>query len=347
MTLPVYIATELEAEKLRPGAEVEVRGSEAHHAATVRRTRSGERIQLVNGRGLRTTITVSAVDKATLRGTVSEVERDFPHAPQIVLVQALAKGGRDEQAIETATEYGVDAVKPWQADRSVARWEGAAKIARGIARWEATVREAAKQSRRSWLPQVGECVRSDALTSWIHKHSEAGDLVLVCHETAQRPMVHVLQQWVVAHSAALRAQVEREPQAPEPCANAGSHPTATPRVNVGLCTTAEPHADVTVAERADDFSVVSEPAVGEPVTISEPAAVGEPATISEPAAAGRELAAAPTVVLIVGPEGGISEAEISRFAAAGAVPVLLGEHVMRASSAGPWAIAVIRAQCAQ
>ena len=43
---------------------------------------------------------------------------------RLVLVQALAKGDRDEQAIEAATELGVDEVVPWAGralDRRVAR----------------------------------------------------------------------------------------------------------------------------------------------------------------------------------------------------------------------------------
>jgi len=56
-----------------------------------------------------------------------------PEDPRFVLVQALAKGDRDEQAIEAATELGVDAVVPWQASRSVVQWR-ADKVARGQAR---------------------------------------------------------------------------------------------------------------------------------------------------------------------------------------------------------------------
>ena len=41
-----------------------------------------------------------------------------------MLVQALAKGDRDELAVETATELGVDEVVPWQAARSVVVWSG-------------------------------------------------------------------------------------------------------------------------------------------------------------------------------------------------------------------------------
>lgn len=49
-------------------------------------------------------------------------------------------------------------------------------------------------------------------------------------------------------------------------------------------------------------------------------------------------------LLLVGPEGGISPEELDRLVAAGAVPVRLGSQVLRASTAGPAAIAVISAR---
>lgn len=50
------------------------------------------------------------------------------------------------------------------------------------------------------------------------------------------------------------------------------------------------------------------------------------------------------VLLVVGPEGGISPQELEAFVAAGATPVRLGAQVLRASTAGPAAIAVISAR---
>ncbi|MBV7281771.1 16S rRNA (uracil(1498)-N(3))-methyltransferase [Corynebacterium sp. TAE3-ERU30] len=50
---------------------------------------------------------------------------------------------------------------------------------------------------------------------------------------------------------------------------------------------------------------------------------------------------APEIMLIVGPEGGISEEELAAFRAAGAQPVLLGPEVLRTASAGLVALAAI------
>ncbi len=69
------------------------------------------------------------------------------------------------------------------------------------------------------------------------------------------------------------------------------------------------------------------------------------AIVLEPgaAAAARRLAvpASGDIVLVVGPEGGISPAEMAVFTAAGAVPARLGDSVLRTSTAGAVAAAVL------
>jgi 16S rRNA (uracil1498-N3)-methyltransferase len=51
-----------------------------------------------------------------------------------------------------------------------------------------------------------------------------------------------------------------------------------------------------------------------------------------------------SVVLVVGPEGGITDEELETFTAAGAVPVRMGPTVMRTSTAGVAAAAVVLAR---
>ena len=55
-------------------------------------------------------------------------------------------------------------------------------------------------------------------------------------------------------------------------------------------------------------------------------------------AEGRGLDSPREVLLIVGPEGGISPREVTRLSDAGAVTALLGHHVLRSSTAGPAAV---------
>jgi 16S rRNA (uracil1498-N3)-methyltransferase len=221
------------------GSTVSILGAEARHAVAVSRIRPGETLSIGNGSGLVVTGTVleAAADRLSIRA--AEVRRTSLPAPTLTLVQALAKGGRDELAIQAATELGVDTVIPWAAQRCVVRWDGA-KAVKGRVRWSSIVREASKQSLRAWIPGVAEL-------------ASTGQLVRLAESTRMLVL---------------------EPTAKDPLAALG----------------------------ADDS---------------------------------RDL------VLVVGPEGGIAPDELAALTAAGATSVRLGESVLRTSTAGPAAIAVL------
>ncbi len=151
MSAPVFLTDELGGD--RDGDLVELTGPEGRHAATVRRLRVGEAVELSDGRGTRATCTVREVGRDRLLLEVVRRAAEPLSRPRLVLVQALPKGDRGELAVELATEVGVDEVVPWAAARCVVRWEGA-RGERALERWRATAREAGKQSRRAWLPVV-------------------------------------------------------------------------------------------------------------------------------------------------------------------------------------------------
>jgi 16S rRNA (uracil1498-N3)-methyltransferase len=101
-----------------------------------------------------------------------------PPRPRLVVAQALAKGDRGELAVELMTEVGVDAVIPWAAERSVTRWQGE-RGAKALAKWRSTAREAAKQSRRAWLPEITEPASTAALTAPSRQVAAAAQAVIL------------------------------------------------------------------------------------------------------------------------------------------------------------------------
>jgi len=157
------------------GETVLLQGEEGHHAASVRRMRVGEAIALTDGathaRGVVTGVAPKSVEIKL--ETVQKLQRP---ATRFTLVQALAKGDRDELAVQAATELGVNAVIPWQSERSVSKWEGS-KVARSVARWQSISEEASKQSLRPLFAQVQAPVTSKELAKQI-AGSDAQWLVL-------------------------------------------------------------------------------------------------------------------------------------------------------------------------
>ncbi|MFV0464398.1 MAG: 16S rRNA (uracil(1498)-N(3))-methyltransferase [Nostocoides sp.] len=184
MSRPVFIAERAALAAVAPGSLITLAGEEARHVVAVRRMGPGEHLDLVDGAGRRVTGILEATAKNELTLVVTAVS-DEP-APQLrfVLVQALAKGDRDERAVESATELGVDEIIPWQARRSVVRWRGE-RAARSRRRWTDTVWAAVKQSRRSWIPGVADAVDLAGLVERVG--TSAATYVL--HEEANEPLV--------------------------------------------------------------------------------------------------------------------------------------------------------------
>ncbi len=247
MTAPLFFVGRGALDGVEVGAEVVLGGAEGRHAVQVRRIAAGERVDVSDGQGRRAEAVVARVDRSAktpnLALNIIDLAYDEEPAPRFVLVQALAKGDRDLSAVEAATELGVDAVVPWQAERSVVVWRPE-RAAKAQSRWAATVLAAAKQSRRSRVPDVASVTSTAELALLV----SAAALTLVLHEDADQPL-----------------------------------------------------------------SAVPLPSAGD-------------------------------VLVAVGPEGGIGTAELDRLVGAGAVAVRLGSTVLRSSTAGPAALAVLSAR---
>ena len=206
------------------GADVVVLdGPEGRHAATVRRLGVGERADLTDGSGLVAECVVTAARAGTLELSVLTRRSEPRPDPALVVAQALPKGEHGPLAVDLMSERG----------------------GRALARWRAAAAQAAKQSRRAWLPEVTDPV-----------------------------------------------------------------------------TTAELARRVATAS----IAVLLDPAG--PVALSA-----------------LDLPAAGDIVLIVGPEGGVSPAEARELAGAGAVVARLGPTVLRTSSAGLVAAAIVASRC--
>jgi 16S rRNA (uracil1498-N3)-methyltransferase len=146
----------------------------------------GETTDVVDGRGTRARCTVAVVARDTVELVVVGRERQPVPSPRLVLVQALAKGDRGELAVELATEVGVDEIVPWSAARSIVKWDGE-RGAKALARWRSTAREATKQSRRSWLPDVREVHTTAQIADRVASASGA----YVLHESAELSLAAV------------------------------------------------------------------------------------------------------------------------------------------------------------
>ncbi len=168
------------SDELNAGWRLALPSSVRRHAIQAMRLKEGDEMQLSDGMGLR----IHVVLRDAQQG-IAEVLR-FGREPQptvrLALVQALAKNGHDEQAIDVATQIGVDEIIPWQSDRSIAKW----KSGRTDRKWTQVLQAATEQSRRSWTPRLGECVTSKQVVAICRRACVHGDMVIVLHQDATK-----------------------------------------------------------------------------------------------------------------------------------------------------------------
>ncbi len=184
----LYLEESLDELAFAPGRRLTVSGAEARHAAQVARVRTGERIGIGDGRGRIGWGRVVHVASDAVAIEVEDVVVEERRRPELWLVQALAKGDRDELAVQAATELGVTGVIPWQAARSVSRWSGP-KAAKGQARWTSIAREAAKQAIRASVPEVRPLATTAEIAA---RAGEPGALAIVLEPSAPAPLREIV-----------------------------------------------------------------------------------------------------------------------------------------------------------
>ena len=121
MVEPLFISPI--ASDTQTGSKIRIAGAEAKHATSVRRLQIGEAIAVSDGQGQRVRGKVSQLSKDFLELNVESIEKIERPKPKLVLVQALAKGDRDEMAVQACTELGIQTVITWQIERSVYIWK--------------------------------------------------------------------------------------------------------------------------------------------------------------------------------------------------------------------------------
>jgi len=161
------------------GSKIRIAGAEAKHAMSARRLQAGEPIAVSDGQGRKVRGKVSQLSKDYLELAVESIENIERPKPHLVLVQALAKGDRDEMAVQACTELGIQTVIPWQSERSISIWKPEKQDKHRL-RWQTIATEAAKQSLRPFIPEVEKVLG----TSELVERLKSFDLTLVLDPTS-------------------------------------------------------------------------------------------------------------------------------------------------------------------
>jgi 16S rRNA (uracil1498-N3)-methyltransferase len=205
MTRRLWIADTWDA------ATAALHGDQAQHLSRVLRAQPGMEFDVVAG-GRAWLARIASIDRNSVHFTLLRELESAPALP-VTLLLSVFKFDRMEWAIEKAVELGCSRIVPVLAERTEKHLAQAA--AKRVDRWRRLSLEAAKQSRRSDLPEIAE---PDRLTTILatdkpanppqHLTAEAaaGPLRILLSETEEdQPLLRVLQESADAASRIMLA----------------------------------------------------------------------------------------------------------------------------------------------
>ncbi len=139
---------------------VDLASDEARHLRDVLRMKPGDEVYVFDGAGreFQCRVEDSRRDSAQLR-IISQVAAACPESSlQLTLAVALLKGEKFDLVVQKATELGVTRVVPVVTKYADIRLRDESDAGKRVARWQRIALEAAKQSGRAVVPEVGSPV---------------------------------------------------------------------------------------------------------------------------------------------------------------------------------------------
>lgn len=131
---------------------------DVHHATSVLRVRTGEKLEVVEPTGDVWVVEVNTAGAHAVSASVIErLVVASADEPYVVLVQGVAKGEAMDDIVRHAVEIGASEILPVLFARTVVKLPGDKRAERGE-RWRRIAKSAAEQAHRDRVPQVHDPV---------------------------------------------------------------------------------------------------------------------------------------------------------------------------------------------
>ena len=134
--------------------EITILGSDVKHIKDVLRLRVNDIIE-ISCSGVNYICAIKEILKDKVITNInSKKEGNSESKVEVVLFQGLSKGNKMELIFQKGTEIGVKEFYPVSTYRSVVKINDIKKEQNKVVRWNSIVEEAAKQSKRDYIPKV-------------------------------------------------------------------------------------------------------------------------------------------------------------------------------------------------
>lgn len=163
---------------------VTITGSDVNHIRNVLRMKSGDKVRISDNCGSDYLCEITEITSELVKLHIAERCDNTELPIKITLFQGLPKSDKMELIIQKAVELGVNAIIPVAMKNCVVKLdEKKAKAKQN--RWQAIAESAAKQSKRSVIPKIGEVMTFSQAV----KSAETMEVKLVPYEN-ERGMAH-------------------------------------------------------------------------------------------------------------------------------------------------------------
>lgn len=133
---------------------VKIDGDDARHINRVMRMKPGDSIICCGTNGRCAVCNVLEVSAERITASVERFLQESNELPiAITIAQGLPKGDKLDLIVQKGTELGCSAFLPFEAERSVVKWDQKKKDKK-TGRLQKIAKEAAEQAHRSYVPEV-------------------------------------------------------------------------------------------------------------------------------------------------------------------------------------------------
>ena len=163
-----------------------ITGSEHHHLRNVLRTKSGEIVRMIDGKGNVYTGQILETNNAQISSKARILSHEF-HAivsPKLTLFQGLPKSDKMELILQKTTELGVTQIVPLHSEYALQK-----PSQNRYERWHRVLISATKQSERAWLPELCNAREFNATLAQLDKFSLR--LLLSPHRDKESQVQHI------------------------------------------------------------------------------------------------------------------------------------------------------------
>lgn len=157
---------------------VTITGDDAHHIIRVMRMQIDDKIICNPPQTTGAICRITEINDSSVFAVIEEwIDKESELPVYVTIAQGLPKGDKMDFVLQKGTELGASAFIPFQADRSVVKWDRK-KAEKKLTRFEKIVKEASEQSHRNYLPEIKPAMSLQALV----KESESYQVRIFAYE---------------------------------------------------------------------------------------------------------------------------------------------------------------------